>query len=95
VKTWLVGSPAASGGFAPEAEGGAQQVFYTGTDLDIRRLGLTGDETPHPQDLMIASGGAPRAVGDPISHVFTAEGTQHLFYATGERHIIELWWQGD
>jgi hypothetical protein len=44
---------------------------------------------------MIASGGAPRAVGDPISHVFTAEGTQHLFYATGERHIIELWWQGD
>jgi hypothetical protein len=49
-------------------------------------------------DLTITSSGAPLVTSDPASlasHVFDAEGTQHLFYATGERHIIELWWQGD
>jgi hypothetical protein len=75
------------------ADGAAQQVFYSGPDLDIRRLGLQGEEKPTPQDLMIASGGAPRAIGDPISHVFAAEGTQHVFYTTGDGHVVELWWQ--
>jgi len=68
-----------------------EHAFYIGADLHIRRFGMRGDETPTMQDLMIASGGCPLAVGTPTSHVFNTEGTQHVFYTTGENHVIELW----
>ncbi len=71
---------------------GTQQVFYTNQELHIRRLGLRGNEPPASEDLMVASGGSPRAIGGPTSHVISeGETTQHVFYATGEGHIIELW----
>jgi hypothetical protein len=71
---------------------GTQHVFYTNQELHIRHLGLRGNEPPAVEDLMVASGGSPLAIGDPTSHVVSVgENTQHVFYITGEGHIIELW----
>jgi hypothetical protein len=36
------------------------------------------------------AGGGPE-IGVLTSHVFDAEGTQHVFYATNENQVIELW----
>jgi hypothetical protein len=53
---------------------------------------LRGNEPPTPEDLMVPSGGSPRAIGGPTSHVVSVgETTRHVFYVTGEGHIIELW----
>lgn len=45
------------------------------------------------------SGGAPRALGRPISHVVDdsgTDGTHHVFFASEfEASIQELWWSGD
>jgi hypothetical protein len=35
-----------------------------------------------------------RAAGDPTSHVFDPEGSQHVFLRTREGHIAEYWWSG-
>ena len=83
----IVGKPASHVFPAKNVE----HVFYVGADLHIRRFGMRGDETPALQDLVIASGGCPLAVGSPTSHVFNTEGTQHVFYTTADDHIIELW----
>ena len=52
---------------------------------------MRGNQRPALQDLVVASGGCPLAVGNPTSHVFNTEGTQHVFYTTTDDHIIELW----
>ena len=70
---------------------GIQHVFYSNQELHIMRVGVRGNESPAHQDLTIASGGAPHAIGGPTSHVFAAEGTQHVFYTTVQDHIVELW----
>ena len=47
-------------------------------------------------DLTAGSGGAP-PVASPCklaSHVFEAQGTQHVFYRAADQRIVELWWRG-
>jgi hypothetical protein len=85
------GAATISGKAASHVFNDTGQVFYVGADLHIRRVGIRGDQTPALQDLVIASGGCPLAVGSPTSHVFTAEATQHVFYTNGDNHVIELW----
>jgi hypothetical protein len=75
----------------PVAADGTQHVGYSGADLLLRHLDWRGDEPPSFEVLTDGSPGTPRALGDPISHAFAAENTQHVFYATGDDHIIELW----
>ncbi len=69
---------------------GTQHVSYVGTDGDVRHLELAGDLKPSLQNLMVASGGAPRAVGDLTSHLFAEDGSHHVFYPTTSDHIREL-----
>jgi hypothetical protein len=69
---------------------GNQHVFYAGTDLDVRHLELAGDLTPSLQNLAVASGGAPRAVGELTSHLFADDGSHHVFYPTSNDHVQEL-----
>lgn len=75
---------------------GTQHVFYRTNDGKIVELWWRGAEAPHWGYLTTPGNGAPLAAGDPTSHVFTAEGTQHVFYRTDEwpPQIVELWWQG-
>ena len=93
----------ARGAFPPPSAGdltshvfdaeGTQHVFYRGGDGHIIELWWRGSEAAHPEDLTVQSGGAPLAAGDPTSHVFDAEGTQHVFYTSVDFQIIELWWR--
>jgi hypothetical protein len=69
---------------------GTQHVFYAGTDLEVRHLELAGDLKPSLQNLNIASGGAPRAVGELTSHLFADDGSHHVFYPTSDDHVHEL-----
>jgi hypothetical protein len=68
-----------------------EHVFYLSQDRHIRRIGLKGNDNPSVQDLTIASSGAPLAAAGPASHVFDAEGTQHVFYVTDQGDIEEIW----
>jgi len=96
------GAPLAAGDLAShvfDAEG-TQHVFYRTSDGrgtaagHIAELWWRGSEIPHPRSLTSQSGEPSNAVSSPASHVFEAEGTQHVFYRTFEGHIIELWWTG-
>jgi hypothetical protein len=78
-------------------------------DPAIVELWWKGSGTPHFENLNERSGGdtppgqsgpgAPTPTGDPTSHVFDAEGTQHVFYSTPNaehselRDVIELWFK--
>jgi hypothetical protein len=59
---------------------GTQHVFYEGSGIHIYELWWKGDEAAHAGDLMIASG-EPLVGGTGLtSHVFQAEGAQHVFF---------------
>ena len=98
-----------SGGAPPVASGcklashvfeaqGTQHVFYRAADGKLVELWWRGGQAPHWGYLTTPGNGAPLAAGDPASHVFDAEGTQHVFYraADGEADgkLVELWWKG-
>jgi hypothetical protein len=77
---------------------GTQHVFYASADdLHIYELWWRGPEAPHSGNLTAAAGLAPgfTLLGGLTSHVFNAEGTQHVFYVSHDKHIRELWWKGD
>jgi hypothetical protein len=42
----------------------------------------------------VPNGGTPDAAGDPISHVFNRNRSQHVFYTSTFGNIVELSWQG-
>jgi hypothetical protein len=88
-----VGNPA-SHVFAGEGPS-TQHVFHRTSTGEIYELWWrTSDEPPQPRNLTQLSGGALLAASDPVSHVFTNEGTQHVFYTADNGHIVELWWSG-
>ena len=70
---------------------------YRSTGSQIIELWWSGGAAAQANNLTVSSGGAPPADGIPDSHVFFAEGTQHVFYhAAGVEalsEIIELWWR--
>jgi hypothetical protein len=76
-----------------EAEG-TQHVFYQGGDQHIYELWWPGGGSVNSRDLTSKSG-APIGLGPQTSHVFDAEGTQHVFYQSSDKHINELWWTGE
>jgi hypothetical protein len=47
-----------------------------------------GGETPHWGYLTTPGNRAPLAAGDPASHVFDAEGTQHVFYTSVDSGLM-------
>jgi hypothetical protein len=75
-----------------EAEG-TQHVFYRGKDGHIIEIWWPRGGAPHAEDLTHRTGGplASLGSGGAISHVFDAEGTQHVFYADTTGGITELW----
>jgi hypothetical protein len=92
--TDLSGAPLGGGGLSSHvfnAEG-TQHVFYVAENRHIIELWWRSGETPHPEDLTDRSGGAPLPFLGLTSHVFDAEGTQHVFYRADNGHIIEIWW---
>lgn len=77
---------------------GTQHVFYRAAaegdaDSQIIELWWRPGQQAHPARLSERSG-APRAASDPVSHVFAAEGTQHVFYTDVEDGLTELRWFG-
>jgi hypothetical protein len=68
-------------------------VFYIAENRHIIELWWRSGETPHAEDLTDRSGGAPLPFLGLTSHVFDAEGTQHVFYRADNGHIIEIWWR--
>jgi hypothetical protein len=73
---------------------GSQHVYYVADNGHITELWWRSGEDPHHEDLTYQSGGPPLAITEsPRSHVFRAEGTQHVFYTSRDAEIIELWWQ--
>jgi hypothetical protein len=78
-----------------------QHVFYQSSDGHLRELWWSAAQAPSGGDLTEESSAPPaRAVTDAIrsgavaSHVFAAEGTQHLYFASVDGDIHELWWRG-
>jgi hypothetical protein len=112
VELWWAGGEAAQWGYlsdldAPQAASdpashvfppdGTQHVFYRSTGNEIIELVWSGAAAAKLNNLTQQSG-APRADGDPASHVFHADGTQHVFYRAAaegdtDSEIIELWWR--
>ena len=91
------GSPAVASRLTSHVLGadGSQHVFYRGANNHIIELSWKGNETPHRADLTQETG-APLAYGDPASLVYSAQGTQHVFYKAefsdlNGSDIIELW----
>jgi hypothetical protein len=76
---------------------GTQHVFYRSAGNQVIELWWSGGAAAQVSNLTERSGGAPLADGDPASHVFGAEGTQHVFYRAApgdaDSQIIELWWR--
>jgi hypothetical protein len=74
---------------------GTQHVFYAGFDNGhIIELSWKGSGPVALRDL--TKRGAPVGDSPLISHVFDAEGTQHVFYRSSQEHpgdIYELWWR--
>jgi hypothetical protein len=69
-----------------------QHVFHrTGSGHIVELWWRNSGEAPQARDVTELSGGALLAAGDPVSHVFNAEGTQHVFYTADNGHIVELW----
>ena len=78
-----------------------QHVFYQSSDGHVRELWWSAAQAPSVGDLTAESGAPPaRNVTDPIrsgalaSHVFAAEGTQHVYFASQDGDVHELWWRG-
>jgi hypothetical protein len=75
-------------------------VVYRGQNGHVYELWWNFDEGWHYNDLTTAAG-APLAGldgaggGDPIGYVFDADGTQHVHYVGDDKHIDELWWDGN
>ncbi len=80
--------------FDPFDAGGTQHVFYRTSDGEIVELWWSGGERPHGRSLTDRSGELAEAVGDPASHVFGTDGTQHVFYSTFFGELMEMWWTG-
>ena len=81
-------SPPASH-FFPHA--GTQHVHCIGENHHVIELWPGGD--PHHEDLTVASGDTslPNEYHRPTSHVLAD--TQHVFHASNDAEMIELWWQ--
>ncbi len=71
-----------------------QHVFYRATDGPIVELWWKGPDRPRWGYLTTLDNNAPPVAGDPTSHVFAVEGTQHMFYVASDNRIVELWWKG-
>jgi hypothetical protein len=80
-----------------------QHVFYAGLFLpSMLELWWTGSAIPQWEDLVHDHPGEIGLLSDslqpPASHVFRAEGTQHVFCRgsseTFSNHVFELWWRG-
>jgi hypothetical protein len=80
--------------FDPFDSGSTQHLFYRTRDGEIVELWWSGGEPLHPRSLTSRSGEPASAVGDPASHVFGTDGTQHVFYRTFDGELMELWWTG-
>ena len=80
--------------FDPFDAGGTQHVFYRTSDGQIVELWWSGGERPHGRSLTDRSGELAEAFGDPASHVFGTDGTQHVFYRTYDGELMEMWWTG-
>ena len=72
---------------------GTQHVYYISDAGHVIELWWPVGGDPQHEDLSDQIGGVPLATGLPASHVFRAEGTQHVFFASTAREIIELWWR--
>lgn len=111
VELWWAGGQAVQWGYlsdegAPQAVGDlashvmdadhTQHVFYRSRENQIIELWWSGSVAAQRNPLTERSA-APRAAGDPASHVVVSDGTQHVFYraveAAVENEIIEVWWR--
>jgi hypothetical protein len=91
------GAPLAVGDPASHvfAADGTQHVFYrTGAGEIVELVWTSSDQPAQVRNFTELSGGALPSAGDPVSHVFAGEGTQHVFYAATTSQIVELWWRG-
>ena len=77
-----------------------QHVFYSGQFVasSIPELFWSGSAAPHWNDLLHNHLDEIQFLADPsgplASHVFRAEGTQHVFCRGIGQHVFELWWRG-
>jgi hypothetical protein len=80
-----------------------QHVFYAGgVGPGMKELWWSGSAAPQWDDLLHDHPGEIGLLSDPIhppaSHVFRAEGTQHVFCRGSSEefnnHVFELWWRG-
>jgi hypothetical protein len=77
---------------------GTQHVVYRAQNAHVHELWWDGKW--HFNDLTVAAS-APLAGhdgadgGEPAAYMFDAQGTQHVVYVGADKHIHELWWDGD
>jgi hypothetical protein len=77
-----------------------QHVFYSGQlpSPSVPELWWSGGDAPHWNDLLHNNLSEIQFLADPggalASHVFQAEGTQHVFCRGIDQRVFELWWRG-
>jgi hypothetical protein len=75
--------------FDPFDPGSTQHVFYRTRSGEIVELWWSGGDRPNRRSLTDRSGEPANALGDPASHVFGTDGTQHVFYTTFDGELME------
>jgi hypothetical protein len=74
---------------------GTQHVVYRGTNNRLNEL-YKDNQVWHWVDLSYVAQGAPKGVPDAASdlsgYAFEADGTQHIFYRSGNNRLNELYW---
>jgi len=77
--------------------GETQHVVYRGTNNRLNELWWNSQEGWHWVDLSFVAKGAPAngvpdAASDLSGYAIDAQGTQHIFYRSGDNRLNELWW---
>jgi hypothetical protein len=77
-------------------QGNTQHIFYMASGHIIELWWTASDEDPQWRSLTTAASTAaskaPFAICSPASHVFNADGTQHVFYVAENGQLIEFLW---
>jgi Fibronectin type III domain len=99
------GAPNSAGdpaGYVFSAQG-TQHVVYRGGDKHIHELWWNSQgwhhtdassEGWHHSDTS-PDAGVPDSTTNPAGYMFDAQGTQHVVYRGGDKHIHELWWNNE